>query len=307
MGNAQSPPPILPVSQPKPSSSTSQTGQTPSEKKLSFRSHPVKLLASDIKLVFKNLLLVPSILFPFSPTTDYSELYPSGKNNLNSGLHVLLGLLGLIWLSVVIPVWIAAPGLVFALFMLFYCALTALLCVLFNHGSRTVKRKATRTSSKAGDGKVPHTSDEKAGGGEEWVFVNGICTGKHWLKGMFLFLLISARIRVRRLNEVYLDGLANLDQISETFGRPVTGIHNQTYGAVLDLIQCLIQRSLSYFTGDTRVLYEHLKEKLSDREIKKCVVIAHSQGGIILSIVLDCLFADLPDEDIKKLEIYTFG
>lgn len=307
MGNAQSQPPILPISQPKPSSSTSQTGQTPSEKKLSFRSHPVKLLASDIKLVFKNLLLVRFILSPFSHTTEYSEIYLSRNNVLNSVLQALLVILGA-WLIVAILVWLAAPGLVFALFMMFYCALTALLCVPFNHGLR----KVIRNSSKAGDGKVPdgevpHTSDEKAGGGEEWVFVNGICTGKHWLEGMFLFLLISARIRVCRLNEVYLDGLANLDQISETFGRPVTGIHNQTYGAVFDLIQCLIQRSLSYFTGDTRVLYDHLKEKLSDREIKKCVVIAHSQGGIILSIVLDCLFADLPDEDIEKLEIYTFG
>jgi len=107
---------------------------------------------------------------------------------------------------------------------------------------------------------------------------------------------------------VYLDGLANVDMISETFGRPVTGIHNRTYGAVPDLIQCLIQRSASYSTADTRALCDHLNEILSNKAIQKCVVIAHSQGGIILSIALDTLFADVENsKDFEKMEIYTFG
>jgi len=94
---------------------------------------------------------------------------------LSTGLHALLGSLGLIWLIIVIPVWLAVPGVVFALFMLFCFALTALLCVPLNLGSRKVKSQ------------IQYTSDSKAGDGEEWVFVNGICTGKHWLQGMFLF------------------------------------------------------------------------------------------------------------------------
>ena len=44
-----------------------------------------------------------------------------------------------------------------------------------------------------------------------------------------------------------------------------------------------------------------------DETVKKCVIIAHSQGGIILANVLDSLFADLPYSALEKVEIYTFG
>lgn len=101
--------------------------------------------------------------------------------------------------------------------------------------------------------------------------------------------------------------LANVDMISLIFRRPVEGIHNRTYGMVFDLIECLVQRCFSYSTKDTRVLYDHLKSILLDPATEKCVVIAHSQGGIILSTVLDSLFADIPSGAFKKMEIYTFG
>lgn len=63
----------------------------------------------------------------------------------------------------------------------------------------------------------------------------------------------------------------------------------------------------SYSTEDTRIIYQHLKAVLMNREITKVVVIAHSQGGIILSTALDSLFADVPSDAFDKLEIYTFG
>lgn len=95
--------------------------------------------------------------------------------------------------------------------------------------------------------------------------------------------------------------------ISDTFKRPVLGIHNRSLGSVLDLLECLIQRCFCYTTEDTRIVYQYLKEQLMDDTIKKCVVIAHSQGGIILSNALDLIYADLPQHNISKLEIYTFG
>lgn len=113
------------------------------------------------------------------------------------GLHIVLGLLGFIWLIIVIPVWLAAPGLVFALFMLFYCALTVLFCVPLDYGPRVVRSRAQ------------HTSGRGTRGDENWVFVNGVAAGNHWLQGMLFFLsflLISVRIRICRLDEVYLDG-----------------------------------------------------------------------------------------------------
>jgi triacylglycerol esterase/lipase EstA (alpha/beta hydrolase family) len=50
-----------------------------------------------------------------------------------------------------------------------------------------------------------------------------------------------------------------------------------------------------YVTQDgTTTLYQKLKENLMDSTKKKVVLIAHSQGGIITSLILDALLADLP-------------
>ena len=95
--------------------------------------------------------------------------------------------------------------------------------------------------------------------------------------------------------------------ISSIFQRPVMGFHNRTHGAVYDLFECIVQRTFSHVTSDTRETYRYLKGRLTCKDVSKLVVLAHSQGGIILSAALDMLLADLPNEKLKKLEIYTFG
>ena len=40
---------------------------------------------------------------------------------------------------------------------------------------------------------------------------------------------------------------------------------------------------------------------------RKVVVIAHSQGGILVSLALDELYARLPAACFDALEVYTFG
>jgi hypothetical protein len=99
----------------------------------------------------------------------------------------------------------------------------------------------------------------------------------------------------------------NCNRIARTFGRPVTGIYNPTLGLIGDIIECIIQRSFSYNTYCTRYSYDYIKARLADPSVKKVVLISHSQGGIIVSMVLDLLFADMPVENIAKLEVYTFG
>jgi alpha-beta hydrolase superfamily lysophospholipase len=64
----------------------------------------------------------------------------------------------------------------------------------------------------------------------------------------------------------------------------------------VDLIECLIQRDFGYNTRSVRVLYLKIKEALLNEGLKKVVVVAHSQGGIITSLALDNLLADLPRE-----------
>lgn len=117
---------------------------------------------------------------------------------------------------------------------------------------------------------------------EQWVFLNGVAVGSHWMK-------------------------SNLNRLALTFGRPVVGIHNRTSGIVFDVIECLIQRSLSYATEDIRACYKIMKEKLYDPRYSKVVFIVHSQGGIEGSLVLDWLLQELPQNLLNKLEVYTFG
>jgi hypothetical protein len=100
---------------------------------------------------------------------------------------------------------------------------------------------------------------------------------------------------------------SNVDRLSQTFGRRVIGIHNPSDGILFDLIQCLIQRNLSYSTSDVREAYLSIKEAILDTRIKKIVFILHSQGGIEGGMIMDWLFAEIPRHQLRRLEIYTFG
>lgn len=57
----------------------------------------------------------------------------------------------------------------------------------------------------------------------------------------------------------------------------------------------------------TPLLYTRLREALLDCTKTKVVLIAHSQGGIIASLVVDWLISDLPHSALQKLEVYTFA
>ena len=115
------------------------------------------------------------------------------------------------------------------------------------------------------------------------------------------------------------------------------GIHNRTNGFLFDIIECLLQREVNSFytlvrahpranrrslspallppflqwvygTQDaTPLLYSQARSALLDDSQTKVVLIAHSQGGIILSLVVDWLISDLPHSALQKLEIYTFA
>ncbi|SPJ84331.1 uncharacterized protein FTOL_10849 [Fusarium torulosum] len=99
----------------------------------------------------------------------------------------------------------------------------------------------------------------------------------------------------------------NIDRISRTFHRPVTGIHNRTAGVVFDFIQCLFQRALLYATQDVRECYVLVKNALLDDRKKKVIFILHSQGGIEGGMIIDWLLDEMPLETLQKLEVYTFG
>lgn len=117
---------------------------------------------------------------------------------------------------------------------------------------------------------------------EQWVFMNGVAVGQHWLQ-------------------------SNIDRLAITFSRPIIGIHNKTLGIPFDLLQVLFQRVISIQNPSLRANYTILKHYLYKPSLSKVILIMHSQGGIEGSLVLDWLLAEVPQDLLTKLEIYTFG
>ena len=73
------------------------------------------------------------------------------------------------------------------------------------------------------------------------------------------------------------------------------------------MLECIIQRDLGFATTDIRTSYAALLDILSDSNTKRVVLILHSQGGIEGGMALDWLYDTVSAEQLRKLEIYTFG
>ncbi|RPA82713.1 hypothetical protein BJ508DRAFT_317984 [Ascobolus immersus RN42] len=251
----------------------SQLDTTSSSTPLPFRSSPLQLLASDMWLVLKLLLYVPHIFLPFRTKNKHAELYLADKGNVKELiLHVVLTVLGLAYVFGGVAVGLLLPGWLGLAFWLLGGFIIKLVSRSLNYGEVTFW---SDPSLEGGEGWYGNPE-------ERWVFVNGVDAGKYWAQN-------------------------NIDLLAKTFKRRILGIHNRSFGTVMDLVECLVQRCFGYATEDARVMYQYLKEQLMDESVKKCVIIAHSQGGIILANVLDSLFADLPYSALEKMEIYTFG
>jgi hypothetical protein len=69
----------------------------------------------------------------------------------------------------------------------------------------------------------------------------------------------------------------------------------------------MIQRDLLWPTTDVREGYEILSKAIRDVNKTRVVLIAHSQGGIILSAWIDQLLDDFSFEQLNKVQIYTFA
>ena len=107
---------------------------------------------------------------------------------------------------------------------------------------------------------------------EHWFFINGILTNGD----------------VAHLNAAC---------ISYLFHRPVTLIQNATDGAVRDLWECALGKEWYKNTSNTeaaRIAFPAIYDALRDPFKQKVVVICHSQGTIIMSVVLQALEAPAP-------------
>lgn len=130
--------------------------------------------------------------------------------------------------------------------------------------------KRGTTPLKAGN--FPEDGDEK------WYFINGICTNREILQ-------------------------LNGSLLSKLFQRNIYCLHNPTNGIAVDLAECIAGRTLDINEPVTRNLARYVEESImKDLKVK---VIAHSQGGIIVSNMIKYFY--MKGLQMRNLEIYTFA
>ncbi|RKK63875.1 hypothetical protein BFJ69_g16832 [Fusarium oxysporum] len=138
---------------------------------------------------------------------------------------------------------------------------------------------------------------------EKWLFINGIANEFVWFQ-------------------------RSCDKIRDTFKREVMGIYNRSDGILWDFIECCGEHSAA--TARLNGLIERTKsstaaQKSLERELRdalwpidrrapdKVVMIAHSQGCLLLRLALQTLVKENPSgsqrrRDMKeRLRVFTFG
>ena len=235
------------------------------------RQNPIRLFLNDAAVLFTVLQYAPWIIIPFRTSDKSCELYVGPSSARDLLLQGWLSVVEITFLVAAIPVIMLLPGIMSVAIAVMCCALIIVL---------SWPMQGPRIAYSMMDGDTVLSAEQH--GSERWLFVNGCATGHAGLQ-------------------------KNIDRLSKTFGRAIIGVHNNTYGLVADLIECLIQRCFSYRTMDVRVTYDYVKACLIDPTVTKVVLIGHSQGGIIISLVLDELFADLPRSAVSKLVQLSFG
>lgn len=140
-----------------------------------------------------------------------------------------------------------------------------------------------------------HVSEcEESPHGEKWFFINGIANERVWFEG-------------------------SCDKICNIFQREVVGIFNRSDSLLWDLVECcgergaagpnpLLQQTRSSMAAQDAIK-EELERALQDNKLQKVVVIAHSQGCLLLRLALIDLVTQglLVDNMQQKLRVFTFG
>lgn len=229
-------------------------------------------MLNDGALLLKSWRTIPGIFSPMrlgNAANKWDELYPSFPNLLALALHFFLIVAQSIFL-LSLPFLLAFPLFNAVLYVLCFWLCNRAVCSIINGKDHLRLWPSEDIVFK----------DEHPG--EFWIYLNGVSVGHAWLQ-------------------------SNVDRLALTFGRPVLGIHNPTDGVIFDLIQCLIQRNFTYSTEDIREAYATIKKTLLKEHIKKVVFIQHSQGGIEGGMIVDWLLAEMSQDCLQKLEVYTFA
>ncbi|KAI3478655.1 hypothetical protein L1887_59369 [Cichorium endivia] len=149
---------------------------------------------------------------------------------------------------------------------------------------------------------------------ETWLFVNGIAGEFYW-----------NRLAVSKIRDFFFDRDAGSTSTEEAQTRAtrLRGIYNRSDGILWDLVECggerqpdvaplLIHRTESSKAAQRQLAVE-LRAALADSRSSKrdIIMIAHSQGCLLLRLALDELWAaggaDTRSTMRAHLRVYTFG
>ena len=237
------------------------------------RNGPFVLAIRDCVTFVRMLHLFLTIFTPFWTTNPRDEFYLGHSNLFGLIALAVASVVPILLLLVALPAFVFLPGFACVLIIAAGTGFIWIVCKPFEGPCLVTSEPPVE------DAVITRQHLLNA---ERWIFLNGCCVTGHALQ-------------------------QNLNLLSETFGRPVQGVHNETWGILGDIVECIIQRAFGFYSKETRIAYEYVKAYCSDPKVKKVVLIGHSQGGIMVSQILDELFMDLPSELVAKLEVYTFG
>lgn len=121
------------------------------------------------------------------------------------------------------------------------------------------------------------------------------------------------RIGDRSANAVYINGILSPVSMSmyqnkileNLFNRPIELLYNESNGFILDLYECVIDRSMYNYSPVAQFASKVIEEKLKEHE--KVLLIGYSQGSIILSSALKILKTRLPITDLLRLNFVSFA
>ena len=101
----------------------------------------------------------------------------------------------------------------------------------------------------------------------------------------------------------------NREYLKKLLNKPVNIVHNVTDSVFVDLLECLIGKETDDLTEPVLTLLSVVSRKLLDNNVKKLVIICHSQGTIIVSNMLNKLSKLGLDKKqfLEKIEIYAFA
>lgn len=133
---------------------------------------------------------------------------------------------------------------------------------------------------------IIHSRTDYKSSGHKIVFINGILTDKD-----------NAQVET--------------DVLSMILRESVTCTYNPTRGFCVDLIECILGRTLNARTAIADDVYRHIRDQLLFDDKVKVTVIGHSQGGIILTNVIDKFLKRFGQkrttELFKRVNFVTFG